>query len=908
MSNISNILNFYKDCYAFDYQSVCIRNFFGREAQYVNVIADLSPISEKNKEILVEARWGQKVLKDLAIHGKEKALYAGALFLLGSSKQLGRKIRVAPPLYLYEASLVDHFGNHRVSIDVDGAIINPYFLEYLKSLYPNVDISYEDFASTLPTGILGIAEIIQIETTLKTHFPLLDCSHLNKWYVPHAKLENARFCYKQNNPNDFNRLICGVSLAIIKKQEGSRGVINELDELAKRNITDNTLNELFSEGKRYQKSSIPLSVDVPIPLSERQKEVFYNVSQENISLVIGPPGTGKSYTISALTTELIGKGQSVLIASKNSQAGSVISKKIENDVRIKGVVIKAARKSYKYHLSNRIDNILSGIQRKNPPSKEDLSIIGRNITQYSRSIEKLIKQLQLQEKTEHEWGLFFKEYQNGFFEKFKKKWIEYRHQNLKKIWHLKDEIDDLVSRKNKLVRKYIKLNYDYTLSETLKRFRRDIQNFSKTLNTSEGKVIQKHFENTNFKNVLKAIPAWIINCSDAHHILPLESEIFDVLIIDEATQCDIASCLPLIYRAKKIVIIGDPKQLRHISFLSNARQEILNQQYELNGMKYRNYSILDLVSDLIPSQTQITFLNEHFRSFPDIISFSNSKFYNNSLHLMTATPITNILKHLYIHHVSGVRNTKGENLAEANAIIKKMLSVVEKEVDLDADLSSKIGIISPFRAQVSLLKSLIRETFSLEQIKKHDLLIGTPYHFQGEERDIMLISFTLDASSHSGAFNYLNKADVFNVSITRARSLQIIYTSLQHAEVNEQSLLHEYLLHIEKIRTPKKLQSGADDHDEFTQEIIQHITNWGVDRIYTTYAISGVIIDLVIVQNGKTLCIDLIGYPGEYQEMFSQNQLNMLDRMGHKVFFLPYSEWKLNYEQTLESLHKFIFS
>lgn len=908
MSQLTNILKFYSDCHAIDYRSTNLKNFFGREAKNIYLLENLHALSEANIKFKVDSTWGKKVLKELKIHAKEKALYAGALFLMGKSKQLGRSIRVAPPLYLYEAELSDNFGNYRVELDLESPVINPYFLEFVKSQHPEVTVSQEEFASGLPSGPLGVAEVVQIETWIASHLPFLDLSTLSKWYVSHAKLENPRFIYNDKTAQTKDRLICGICVGIIKKQEGSLGVLNELNELSSRNIKKSSLTELFVKSSKPSKSHKTIDINVPIPLSERQKQAIHNAYQHKTSVIIGPPGTGKSYTIAALATDLVSKGKSVLIASKNSQAGKVVAHKIENDIGVKGILIKASRKSYKFHLNNRINNLLSGISDMQETPLHKVHSLRDSISNHRIMIENLTKEIYKREKEEFEWASFFYKYKEGFFQNFKKKWIEYKHRNAQKIWAIKTEIDHLEEKRIRLQRRYIKAKYSNNLQRSLVNNRKDVSEFAKTLDAKSGAEIDEYFSKTDFKNVLNAIPAWIINTGDAHHILPLQSEIFDTLIIDEATQCDIASCLPLIYRAKNVVIIGDPKQLRHISFLSRSMEKKLIEKYGLGNMKHRDQSILDLFLEKISSQAQITFLNEHFRSLPDIISFSNQKFYNESLLIMTSSPITHIHKNIFINQVNGSRNKKSENVKEAEAIVQKIKEIVVHEKDVENDLSSSIGILSPFRAQVTLLKSLVKKSFDLHVLKKHQILIGTPYHFQGEEKDVMLLSFVIDPESPHGSSHYLNKPDVFNVSITRARSLQIAYTSVSSEQVDSEMLLAQYLSHIEAPRRPKKKDPYHSEGDEFMHRVKESIVNWGVDRILTAYAISGVIIDLVVVNNNKTYCIDLIGFPGEFERMFDQYQIDLLNRMGHKVFFLPYSEWHLNNQETLDSLHRFIFS
>src|SRR5262249_22291648 len=86
------------------------------------------------------------------------------------------------------------------------------------------------------------------------------------------------------------------------------------------------------------------------------------------------------------------------------------------------------------------------------------------------------------------------------------------------------------------------------------------------------------FNKIDLEVLLTAFPVWLVNLSDIHDVLPLKRELFDLAIIDEATQCDIASCLPILYRARRAVIVADPNQLRHLSFPSIPRQTELIEQ------------------------------------------------------------------------------------------------------------------------------------------------------------------------------------------------------------------------------------------------------------------------------------------------------------------------------------------
>ena len=116
--------------------------------------------------------------------------------------------------------------------------------------------------------------------------------------------------------------------------------------------------------------------------------------------------------------------------------------------------------------------------------------------------------------------------------------------------------------------------------------------------------LEKYIDNTNLwiqlnsdkktqmRELLKFIPVWVVTNLSVKNSIPFENGLFDILIIDEASQCDIASALPLIYRAKQIVIIGDPKQLRHISLLKESQDKEYASEFHIE--KYYSGMIISL--------------------------------------------------------------------------------------------------------------------------------------------------------------------------------------------------------------------------------------------------------------------------------------------------------------------------
>jgi superfamily I DNA and/or RNA helicase len=385
-------------------------------------------------------------------------------------------------------------------------------------------------------------------------------------------------------------------------------------------------------------------------------------------------------------------------------------------------------------------------------------------------------------------------------------------------------------------------------------------------------------------------------------VLPLQKELFDVIIIDEATQCDIASCLPSLQRAKKAVIAGDPNQLRHISFLSKAKQSEFLAKYDMAETMeydYRNTSVLDLFSEKIASQQSVVFLNEHYRSLPEIISFSNKEFYDRRLKVMTEKPIN------YGHHPvvfnfckDGKREEAGYNKSETEWIIKTIKEIVESDIMG----TPSIGVLSPFRKQVDYISSEIMKHFPLQTIDKHNILVGTAHSFQGEERDIMFISLSLDTDSHSAAYRFMEIPNVFNVAITRAKSKQYIVHSIRKESLKSGSLLHKFFDFYSAGINNHCIDSN-ENYDHFAAAIIDRLSNMNL-KVLSAVPIAGHTMDLVVTNGDKALGIDLIGFPGDFADAYPIERYKMFNRAGLKVIPITYSAWCESPEACIEHIQQ----
>lgn len=292
---------------------------------------------------------------------------------------------------------------------------------------------------------------------------------------------------------------------------------------------------------------------------------------------------------------------------------------------------------------------------------------------------------------------------------------------------------------------------------------------------------QLHTQRTRaMQRILRFLPVWVVTNLSAKQSFPLKNNLFDVLIIDEASQCDIISALPLFYRAKHIVIIGDPHQLKHISLLTEPQDRHLATTHQLpeevfTELSYTKHSLYALAENLKKKNNESPLLlNEHYRCHHDIVDFSNEYYYDRKLSIQTDE--TRLLQHptlkkrILWHQVKGktIRAKSPYNEEEADCVVEETLRLLE----LASMTKASIGIVTLFRAQTEIITEKLQK---FKDLFENDITIGTAHKFQGDEKDIILFSPAISDGAKSGTLHWIQTTNqLLNVAVTRARSLFII--------------------------------------------------------------------------------------------------------------------------------------
>ncbi|MBR1753421.1 AAA family ATPase [bacterium] len=417
---------------------------------------------------------------------------------------------------------------------------------------------------------------------------------------------------------------------------------------------------------------------------------------------------------------------------------------------------------------------------------------------------------------------------------------------------------------------------------------------SKSLVEKKANLQNRLLESEDFKPLLEAFPCWCVTTYAISGSLPLKSGLFDVAIIDEASQCDIASCFPVLFRAKQAVIVGDDKQLPHLSFLEKAKEQSFLAKYGIPDKyqlmwRFRSNSMFDLANYYSMNPV---LLDEHFRSLPPVIKFSNDEFYGGRMRLMR--PNVSDKKVLEVVWVKDgkIDPLATKNLPEVEAIIERVQELIIEDEKLDKKEPLSIGIISPFRAQVEQIKASLPKVISEYMIKKHKIEIGTAHTFQGDERDVILMSWAFADNSFSQSLTFLQKPNLFNVAITRARYKMINFISKNPRELPE-GILRSYLAFAQEYQ--EKFERNEVEEiiensfkNEFEKEVYNSIKELG-HSVQAGVDVAGYSLDLLV--DGK-IAIECDGVEDSTKPVNNMKKQAILERSGYEIRRITFREWQ----------------
>jgi hypothetical protein len=276
------------------------------------------------------------------------------------------------------------------------------------------------------------------------------------------------------------------------------------------------------------------------------------------------------------------------------------------------------------------------------------------------------------------------------------------------------------------------------------------------------------------KAVLTAVRGWAVTSLSARRFPPTPA-LFDLVIIDEASQCAIPHVLPLLFRARRALIIGDVMQLPHITKIGPEREGMIRRETGLRAdwlekyrLAFRRHSAFHAAQRAAGGSL---LLDEHFRCDPEIAAFANHQFYDGRLVVLTdvrGRPSLADRRAIVWSNVTGraVRPRSGGSWVNQEQLQKVTHSVQYLLDQLPPEAT--IGVVTPFKAQAQAVRQRLG--------REHERVrIGTVHTFQGGERDVMVFSLVAGKDMGDGSIRWVDRQlNMWNVAITRARSHLIV--------------------------------------------------------------------------------------------------------------------------------------
>lgn len=404
-----------------------------------------------------------------------------------------------------------------------------------------------------------------------------------------------------------------------------------------------------------------------------------------------------------------------------------------------------------------------------------------------------------------------------------------------------------------------------------------------------------------------AVPCWIMTHSKISESMPPDIGAFDLVIVDEASQSDLWA-LPAILRGKKILVVGDDKQVSpDAGFIASQRIQALQNRF-LQDQPYGTEmtpekSLYDLAARVFAAEQVM--LREHFRCVPPIIAYSNRVFYKGGIHPIripkASERIDPPLVDVYVP--TGVRNTHDCNEAEAHFIAQE----IETFLASGNFANRSIGVVSLLgMEQAKYIDSIVRRRCDPAALHRRRFECGDARTFQGSERDIMFLSLVVDPRN-SKAVSGIMFDQRFNVAASRARDREYLVRSVKASDLSDKDLRLTLLEHFDKpiIADKEEIESLLERCESgFEQQVYKELTARGF-RVTPQVRTGAYRIDMVVEGSSDTrLAIECDGdeFHGPDRWQLDMNRQRVLERAGWVFWRCFASTWVLRKDEVLGEL------
>ncbi|MGC9108761.1 MAG: DEAD/DEAH box helicase [Caldimicrobium sp.] len=778
--------------------------------------------------------------------------------------------------------------------------INKEFIEKLKEIDPQNKKIQEleiltqredptkdfEFYLTFLEIFAGLSQILLLSLPPPLSFCLVSVSLLNnfKKLKDRLILKNRDYepTYKDKiisneKPVDLSEEQLGF-IYIYPATHYTKNLVLDLKEIKNKIKSDRQIEEKISQlwdykTKTFNRNNQYRYAFLENELTRSQQKAYNTIINNFLSLIEGPPGTGKTQLIATLAAEMMLANKKVVITSTNNKAVDNVYQKLKefdeknkNHLKTGKILRGYARlgsesyiKEFAKELSEFIDEVK---QIPDEKIEENINSLTKEVNILRDFIDKYyqIKQISYDEYKE-----YFKDSQlMEDFDREQLKTLKYLIERLNK-WYLnlfpinlligkkyKEDLAKFCDEKGLFLpslrdRKYLSCKEIYNrekdtldilnklceLNLIKKEFKNLTEKVKILINENEEdidklfKLARKfyylrkrelnYWQLANDKDwiskidsnkikinegqlwgledyLFKYAPVLITTALSSPRICKPAVDLIDYVIVDEAAQTLFCYTFSLFIRGKQFVAIGDNNQLGPVV----TKKDYISLPQNIKPYLSCDKSVYDVI-EAITNKSSYVRLKEHFRCARPIIEFCD-KLIKYELRIQSPSEKVKIenpyIASIFEQHLAFI-DVKGRSRGNKSKYNEEEIKVI---VDLISELSNEIkleqvGVIAPFRLQIDKLKERMKDF--------KELALGTIHTFQGEEKDIIILSCVCGNAKEFQNSILLSDKRLINVAVSRARKHLIVVgnkEAIEHIPDDgiRKSPIKELLNHISK--------------------------------------------------------------------------------------------------------------
>jgi hypothetical protein len=649
------------------------------------------------------------------------------------------------------------------------------------------------------------------------------------------------------------------------------------------------------------------SVDTPLPLTPAQRAAAVRPRHEPLTVVSGPPGSGKSHTAAAIAVDAVSRGWSVLVASRTAhgvdvlsglldrspgpvplqfgqaQSAEVVERAVSGGTTPAGVRAAeqelAEARAHQHMLERAIAGRLERERQAASATRWDtllpqLGTVAPRAFHPGADPDRLAGLLRRARGTDND----------GRWRRWRARWADGRLRATVRAspttpiaelalavqaaqdrrvaaeltaaggTRLAPAYAELATADDEVLAAAGRLAAARAASEHRRRRGRAATDDLGALLRAGRRQRRALLAAADASSLVTAFPLWIGTVADVDDLVPPTAGLFDLVVLDEAGQIDQPAAAGALLRGRRAVVTGDPHQLRPVPHLSGEAVAAAVTDRGLDAQASRLDVGRASVMEVAAGAADVTWLDEHFRSVPQLVELPARRFYESRLLVATRHPAHEAGDTVDVVHVEVDAPDAAD---QAKLEVAAALDQIEQ---LAAAGRSDIGLVSPFREVADSLQAAILARHDLDDVDRLGLRVGTVEAFQGSHVDTVVLVLGLAPGDPVERRRHVEDARRFNVMVTRARRHLVVVTSLPAPTVAAPAgLIDAFLAHAHAHAGgpdhPPALRATAPGASPWTTALAGELRSLGV-AVATDYPVGRWTVDLVAGSGADAVAVE----------------------------------------------------